>query len=180
MLRSGQVIPNSAPNNFVLFDNSPAFDNAIATRYITGPNTDPLSVGPAVANGRAMDNVVFGADKNVTIKSMTDATSFSNQCSIILQKMIEVVDPSIVTLTDIIQPYEVKPSELQLTLLSDGAQLTFSGDIRVRTTVRSSAQITSVQVVYKNAAGGAGATISTTVSGTANGYDDSFTVCSKH
>lgn len=160
----------------MLFDSTPEFDNLIATRYVNGPNTDPMSVGPAVTSGRASDNVVFNADKNVTIKAMVDPTSFNNVCSRILQRMIEVVDPSIVTLSDVIQPYEVKPSGLQLTLLSDGAQVTFSGDIRVRTTVRGAAQIASVSVVYKNAAGGAGDTLSTTVSGTANGFDDSFSV----
>lgn len=167
------VAPGTVPNDFQLFTDTAVFDNHIAARYVNGPNTDPLSVGISGNSGRNSDTTVFSADYNVTIQAMVDATAFNNVCSSILQRMIETVDPSIVTLSDVIQPYEVKPSGLQLTLSSDGTQILFSGDIRVRTTTRS---VSSVQVVYTTAAGAAGSTISTAVSGTANGFDDSFSV----
>lgn len=172
-----EIVPlGTQPNDYGLFDNTLEFDNNIATRYISGPNTDPLSVGVSVKNTRNADTVVFTADKNVTITAMTNAATFNTVCSSILQRMIDTVGPT-VNLSDPISPYEVKPSGLQLTLLSGGAQITFAGDIRVRTTTRSAAQIASVQVVYKDRTGAAGSTISTAVSGTASGFDDSFTVC---
>jgi len=171
------VAPGSAPNDFQLFDTTVEFDNDIATRYISGNDTDPLAVGISIANTRNSDTAVFTADQNVTLQAMTTATTFNNMCVSILQRMIEVVDPTKVTLSPIIAPYEVKPTGLQLTLLSGGSLLQFSGDIRVRTTVRSACQISSVQLVYTDRNGAAGGTINTTVSGTASGFDDSFTVC---
>jgi hypothetical protein len=165
------IVPaGTAPNDFALFDSTTDFDNKIATRYINGPDTDPLAVGPVP--GKNADLAVFTADQNVTLKAMADAATFNSMCSSALQKMIELV-PTNVTLSDVIAPYDVKPAGLQLTLLSGGAQIKFSGDIRVRTTV---SQISGVQVVYKDRTGAAGGTIATSVSGTANGFDDSFSV----
>ncbi|EHK96667.1 hypothetical protein M7I_7647 [Glarea lozoyensis 74030] len=84
--------------------------------------------------------------------------------------MIETVPPESV-LSDVIAPYEVKPSGIQLTLLAGGSQIKFSGDIRVRTTSRT---VSSVSITYKDRNGGTGGTITTTLAGTANGFDDSF------
>ncbi|KAF8849870.1 heme peroxidase [Acephala macrosclerotiorum] len=167
---SNIVAPGTAPDDFQLFDTTPEFDNLIATRYIGGNDTDALAVGISTASGRNSDFAVFTADKNVTIQAMTNAATFNSMCISILQRMIETVPPT-VNLSAIISPYEVKPSGLQLTLLSGGTQLTFSGDIRVRTTSRT---VSSVQVVYTDRNGAAGGTISATLSGTANGFDDSF------
>merc|ERR1711881_391681 len=89
--------------------------------------------------------------------------------------MIDTVAPT-VNLSDPLAPYEIKPSGIQLTLLSGGTQITFSGDIRVRTTTRPASSILNVQIVYKDRTGGVGGTITTTtISGTATGFDDSFT-----
>ncbi|CZR57380.1 related to beta-1,3 exoglucanase precursor [Phialocephala subalpina] len=164
------VAPGTAPDDFQLFDTTPEFDNLIATRYISGNDTDALAVGISTASGRNSDFAVFTADKNVTLQAMTNAATFNSMCTSILQRMIETVPPT-VNLSAVISPYEVKPSGLQLTLLSGGTQLTFSGDVRVRTTSRT---VSSVQVVYTDRNGAAGGTISTTLSGTANGFDDSF------
>jgi hypothetical protein len=170
---SNIVAPGTVANDFQLFDNTLEFDNAIATRYISGPDTDPLAVGISISSGRNSDTAVFTADNNVTLQTMTNAAAFDSICKSILQRMIEVVDPTLVTLSPIIAPYEVKPEGLQLTLLSGGATILFTGDIRVRTTTRS---VSSVSITYLDRTGAAGGTITTTVSGTANGFDDSFTV----
>jgi Peroxidase len=167
------VAPGTVANDFQLFDSTETFDNLIATRYINGPDTDPLAVGISIASGRNADTAVFTADNNVTLQAMTNAATFNNMCQSILQRMIEVVDPTIVTLSPIIAPYEVKPEGLQLTLFSAGATILFTGDIRVRTTTRS---VSSVSITYIDRNGAAGGTITTTISGTANGFDDSFTV----
>ncbi|KAF4633357.1 hypothetical protein G7Y89_g4765 [Cudoniella acicularis] len=171
------VTPGTAPNDFQLFDTTTSFDNDIAVQYINGPISDPLTVGPSIASTRNSDFAVFTADGNATLKAMTNAATYNSMCSSILQRMIETVDPALVTLSDVIQPYEVKPSGLQLTLLAGGTQVQFSGDIRVRTTVRSASQIGSVQLIYQDRIGGSNCgscTITTSVGGTANGFDDSF------
>ncbi|OWO99268.1 hypothetical protein B2J93_1156 [Marssonina coronariae] len=59
-------------------------------------------------------------------------------------------------------------------LLNRG-QITFAGDIRVRTTTRSASQFASVRVVYKDRNGAAGSTVSTAASATASGFDKTFT-----
>lgn len=170
---SNIVAPGTVPNDFQLFDTTTAFDNDIAVQYINGPNTDPLAVGISVASGRNSDVAVFGADNNVTLKAMTDPSTFNSMCKAILQRMIETVDPAVI-LSDVIQPYEVKPAGVQLTLLAGGNQVQFSGDIRVRTTTSG---VSKVAVVYSDRTGAGSSTIATSLSGTANGFDDSFSVC---
>jgi hypothetical protein len=167
------VLPNTAPNGYALFDTTLDFDNQVVTRYLAGPSqtVDPLVIG--AARGKRADLAVFVADKNVTVQAMAQAAAFNTVCSNILQRMIEVV-PTAVVLSDVIVPYEVKPSGVQLTLLDGGNQIKFAGEIRVRTTSRS---VTGVQINYLSRSGGAGGTITGTASGTANGFDDSFAVC---
>jgi hypothetical protein len=133
-------------------------------------------VGISSNSKRNADFVVFNSDKNDTINTMSDPIAFNTQCSSILQRMIETVDPAY-TLSSVIAPYDVKPMGVQLTLLSGGALLQFSGDIRVRTTTRSASQIASVQLSYMDRNGAAVATpIMAGAGGTANGFDDSFSV----
>ncbi|KAI4102702.1 MAG: hypothetical protein L6R37_004233 [Teloschistes peruensis] len=171
------VPPGSAPNDYKLMDSTTKFDEKIASEYVAGKSTDPLTVGPAQAAGKASDLRVFSADGNATISKLADPATFASTCQAMLQKMIEVV-PSSTTLTDPIAAYDVKPAALQLTLQPGGSQLQFSGEIRVRTTSRPASQISTVQLVYKDRAGGSdcgGCKISATQKGTAAGFDDSFT-----
>ncbi|KAI4092317.1 MAG: hypothetical protein LQ344_003562 [Seirophora lacunosa] len=176
-----QIVPaGSSPNDFKAFDSTGTtkFDEKIASEYVSGTTTDPLTVGPAQSVGRASDLRVFTADGNATITSMADPATFASTCQALLQKMVEVV-PSGVTLSDVITPYDVKPVALQLTLQGGGNEILFSGEIRVRTTTRPASQISSVQLVYKDRTGGSdcgGCRITTAPKGTAAGFDDSFTV----
>ncbi|KAL8664532.1 MAG: hypothetical protein Q9202_002941 [Teloschistes flavicans] len=174
-----QIVPaGTAPNDYKLMDSTTKFDEKIASEYVSGKSTDPLTVGPAQAAGRASDLRVFSADGNATISTLADPANFTSTCQAMLQKMIEVV-PSGTTLTDPIAVYDAKPVALQLTLQPGGSQIQFSGEIRVRTTARPASQIASVQLVYKDRAGGSdcgGCKISATQKGTAAGFDDSFTV----
>ena len=173
------VAPGSAPpNDYVHFDSTTVFDSKIASEYVAGQTTDPLSVGGCVASGRCSDARVFAADGNATITTLADPATFQSTCQTMLQKLIEVV-PQGVVLTDPIVPYEVKPNAVQLTLLDGGSSLSFTGEVRVRTTVRAASQIASVQLVYKDRSGGStcgSCSISTTQKGTAAGFDDSFVV----
>jgi Peroxidase len=171
------VIRGTAPNDFQLFDGTEAFDNKIATRYIYGPDINPLSVGISRKNKKDSDFQVFSSDNNVTLKAMTDSKVFESMCASILQRMIETVPPG-VTLSDVIEPYEVKPSDLQLTLLSGGVKLSFSGEIRVRTAVHSALKVVSVKLLYKDRNGiSIKRPIEAELVGTARGFDDSFWVC---
>ena len=171
------VIPGIARHNFQLFDGTAEFDNQIATRYINGPDINPLSVGVSTKIRKNSDFQVFSSDNNVTLKAMTNPKKFNAMCVSILQRMIETVPPGI-ALSDIIEPYEVKPSGLQLTLRSTGASLEFSGDVRVRTTVRKASKIKSVKLLYKDINGfTVRMPVKTKQAGKAQGYDDNFTVC---
>jgi hypothetical protein len=172
------VEPGTVPDEYQLFDDTQLFDNDIATRYIYGPDTDALSIGIATLHKRDSDFKVFAADNNATLQAMTDPGTFNSMCTSILQRMIETGPPN-VTLSAIIEPYEVKPAGLQLTLLSGGTQLAFSGEIRVRTTVRSAEQISSVQLLYADRESARASTpIEAAEIGRARGLDDTFSVCS--
>lgn len=169
------VPPGSAPDDFKSFDSTQKFDEKIASEYVAGVSTDPLTVGPSQAAGRASDLRVFTADGNATVTSMADPAIFASTCQAMLQKMIDVV-PGGVTLTDPIVPYDIKPVALQLTLQAGGNEILFTGEIRVRTTSRPASQISSIQLVYKDRTGGsASSRIVAASKGTAAGFDDSFT-----
>ncbi|KAF2475461.1 heme peroxidase [Lindgomyces ingoldianus] len=172
-----EIVPaNTAPNDLAVFDTTSAvFDNKIVTEYIAGTTKDPLVVGPSTANTRNSDFRVFNSDKNVTIKALQDPSTFSNVCKNMFQRMIEIV-PSGTTLTDPITPYDIKPYALQLTLLDGGSQISFTGDIRIRTTQLPASQIALVRLVYADRTGAAVSTpIDTTHKGDASGFDDTFT-----
>ncbi|ORY14042.1 hypothetical protein BCR34DRAFT_647305 [Clohesyomyces aquaticus] len=176
-----EIVPaNSAPDGTAVFDTtssggSAAFDSKVAVEYVTGTTKNPLVVGLSVGNTRNSDGRVYASDNNVTIKAMQDPVVFADVCKNMFQKMVEVV-PKGITLTDPITPYDIKPYDLQLTLLDGGSQLSFTGDIRIRTTQRSASQIALVQLVYKDRTGATTSTpIATTHKGDASGFDDTFT-----
>jgi hypothetical protein len=155
-----------------------AFDNKIVTEYLDGTTTNPLVLGPSVARGKNSDFKVFNSDKNVTMQALADADAFRSACKRVLQKMIEVVPPNVV-LTDVIEPYKVKPVALQLTLDGGGNSLLLSGYIRVRTTGLPDHAIRNVVITYKSRDGGddcgsKGCDITTTEQGVSQGFDDTF------
>lgn len=172
------TVGSAPPDDAVLFDSTTVFDEKIASEYVAGKTTDPLSVGPCAASKKCSDVRVFAADGNATITSMANPATFRTMCRAMLQKMIEVV-PGGTVLTDPIAPYDVKPNALQLTLLAGGSSMSFTGEIRVRTTVRPASQVASVQLVYKDRTGAStcgSCTIPTASKGTAAGFDDNFVV----
>ncbi|KAF2873914.1 hypothetical protein BDV95DRAFT_593207 [Massariosphaeria phaeospora] len=162
----------TAPNDYGHLDSTVAsFDSKIATEYVSGTTKDPMVVGVSQQHTRNSDHVVFQSDKNVTIRALQDPTYFADTCKSMFQKMVEVV-PSGVTLTDPVTPYEIKPYDVQLTLLASGTKIKFSGDIRVRTNQRA---VASVKLIYKDRTGAAVTSpIDTTPKGDAAGFDDSF------
>jgi hypothetical protein len=156
------------------------FDNKIVTEYIAGNTTDPMVVGPSIKATRNSDFKVFNSDGNVTVKAMADPETFSNVCATVLRKMIEVV-PDGVTLTDPIQPYAVKPVNMQLTLNAGASTMQLSGLIRARSTNFGDDAADSVTLTYKDRSGGSncgnrGCTYTAEILGATQGFDDTFVV----
>ena len=166
--------PEITDRAIAAFDSSVSLlDNSIAVEFVRNSTSNPLVVGKSVTNNRNSDFKVFSqADNNATIRALAaDASLFASACQSIFQKMIDFV-PSGVDLSDPITPYEVKPYDLQLTLLDGGLVLRFTGEIRVRDTERP---VSRVQLLYTNRNGdSAQKPISTTAKGTASGFDDHF------
>ncbi|KAB5575878.1 heme peroxidase [Coniochaeta sp. 2T2.1] len=175
------IVPaGTTANGEVALDSTVAtFDNKVVTEYLDNSTTNPLVVGPAVKINKHADFKVFSADKNVTMKSITDPAVFQHTCKIVLQKMIDVI-PAGVVLTDPVTPYMVKPVNMQLTLNTPGSTLLLSGYIRVRTTSLPISSISNIRLTYKDRNGGSncgsfGTCYTTaTVQGSATGFDDTF------
>ncbi|RMZ83074.1 hypothetical protein DV738_g1286, partial [Chaetothyriales sp. CBS 135597] len=171
------VAPDTVPNDYALFDSTNStFDEKIATEYLDGSTTNPLVRGLSVRYSRNSDFVVFSSDRNATISQLANPEYFQATCQSVLQRMIEIVPANVTLGADPIEPYEARPYGLQLYLTDDsGSSLTFSGDIRIRTTSRSPSSVT---VIYTDRNGesscGTSCSISTTYAGAANGFDDSF------
>jgi hypothetical protein len=169
------VPPGTVPDDVGHLDTTPAnFDNRIAIEFVDKSTADPLVISNTRQNS---DLVVFSSDRdgsNATIKSLTDPAVFQGTCKTMFERMINTV-PSGVTLSEVIQPYEVKPYGAQLTLLAGGSKIKFAGDIRVRTTQRPASSITSVNLLYKDRAGAeVSKSIAAIYKGAAQGFDDTF------
>ncbi|OAA45490.1 WSC domain containing protein [Metarhizium rileyi] len=166
-------------NGNVPLDSTEAvFDNKVVTEYLSGNTTNLLVVGPSVKINKNSDFKVFNIDGNKTMTTLADAENFKAVCQKVLQKMIEVVPPA-VTLSDPIVPYTVKPVNLQLTLANGGTGLQFTGYIRVKTTGLAKDSIKNVAITYKDRKGNAdcgasSCTITSTVQGVSQGFDDTF------
>ncbi|KAK5627200.1 hypothetical protein RRF57_002915 [Xylaria bambusicola] len=154
------------------------FDNTIVTEYLSGNTTNPMVVGPSIQATRNADFKVFNSDGNETMTTLADPETFTNVCATVLRKMIEVV-PDGVVLTDPIQPYAVKPVDMQLTLNPGASTMQLSGFIRVRTTDFGADSAESVSLTYKDRSGGndcgaLGCTSTATLLGATEGFDDTF------
>ncbi|OTA98466.1 hypothetical protein M426DRAFT_325969 [Hypoxylon sp. CI-4A] len=110
-------------------DSSNLFDNVVVTGYLDGSTENPLAVGSNDTTNS--DKRVFNADGNKTMNALADPEVFQSTCADILGRMIDTV-PSTVTLSDPIQPVDVKPYIQKFALNSNGT-LDFQGRVRVRT-----------------------------------------------
>ncbi|KAM0285986.1 hypothetical protein ACHAQH_001175 [Verticillium albo-atrum] len=174
------IIPaGTAPNGQIPLDSSVAvFDNKIVTEYLDGTTQNPLVVGRAVGLNKHADFKVYNSDRNVTMQAMASAAAFNDVCKTVLQKMIDVVPPS-VTLTAPLEPYQVKPVALQLTLSTQGTVMELTGLIRVRTTNMPQASIAGLTIDYKarnggNDCGSSGCSFTLALQGVGRGLDDTF------
>ncbi|KAI0403627.1 hypothetical protein F4802DRAFT_598825 [Xylaria palmicola] len=175
-----QIVPvGSTANGEKAMDSTvDTFDNKIVTEYISGNTTNPMVVGPSIQATRNADFKVFNSDGNATVRAMTDPGTFRSTCATVLRKMIEVV-PDDVVLTDPIQPYAVKPVDMQLSLNAGASTLQLSGLIRVRSTEFGDDTAESVVLTYKDRSGGddcgtLGCTYTADLLGATQGFDDTF------
>ncbi|KAI1154349.1 hypothetical protein F4825DRAFT_193510 [Nemania diffusa] len=175
-----QIVPvgSTADGEGTMDSTVDVFDNKIVTEYIAGNTTNPMVVGPSIKATRNSDFKVFNSDGNATMAAMVDPSTFSSVCATVLRKMIEVV-PDGVVLTDPVQPYAVKPVDMQLTLNSGASTMQLSGLIRVRTTDFGSDSADSVLLTYKDRSGGddcgnLGCTYTANLLGATQGFDDTF------
>ncbi|KAF3065112.1 Ubiquitin-like-specific protease 2 [Daldinia childiae] len=155
-----------------------AFDNKVVAEYIAGNTTNPLVVGPSIKATRNADYKVFNYDSNVTVKAMAGVAEFNSICTTVLQKLIDTV-PDGVVLSDPIQPYSVKPVDMQLSLNSDPSTMQLTGLIRVRTTDIGEDSVSSLTLNYKDRSGSTncGSTncaYTATLLGSTQGFDDQF------
>lgn len=151
-----EIIPaGTQPNDQLSFDTTvAAYDNRVVTEYLTWNTTNPLVVGRAATVNRHSDWKVYSSDGNVTVRALADPAVYQSTCRTVLQKMIDTV-PAGVTLGAPIQPYDVKPVDIQLLLGAQSNVLEFSGSIRVRTTVVPRSTLAGVVIDYRNRAGDA-------------------------
>ncbi|KAI1363587.1 heme peroxidase [Xylaria arbuscula] len=175
-----QIVPvGTTENGEGAMDSTVAkFDNKIVTEYLAGNTTNPMVVGPSIQATRNSDFKVFNSDGNATMEALADPEAFTNVCATVLRKMIEVV-PDGVVLTDPVQPYSVKPVDMQLTLNPGASTMQLSGFIRVRSTDFGTDTAESVSLTYKDRSGGddcgsLGCTSTATLLGATEGFDDTF------
>lgn len=174
-----ELTPPGAKNSEAPSDSTVAvFDNRVVTEYLDGKTENPLVVGPSAGLNKNSDFKVFNSDGNKTLEELRDPDTFRAVCKKVLQKMIDVVPPG-VALSDPIAPYNVKPVGLQLTLERGGNALALKGYIRVRTTGLTKDGIKHVAVTYKDsqgsaACGASSCTLTSTVQGVGQGFDETF------
>ncbi|ODA84052.1 hypothetical protein RJ55_02570 [Drechmeria coniospora] len=171
--------PGGVKNGAADLDSTAAvFDNKIVTEYLSGQTKNPLVVGPSVKVNKHSDFKVFNSDGNKTLEGMKDKAKFQDICKAVLQKMIDVVPPT-VTLSDPILPYAVKPVRMQLTLADGGTALSLTGYIRVKTTGMAKDAIKNISIRYKDRQGASrcgadSCTITSSLQGVGQGFDDTF------
>jgi hypothetical protein len=123
--------PDLSNDTVSAFDGTFAeFDNHVVTEYLSGASKNTLVANQNVTLNS--DLRVFSSDGNKTMKGLSDPATFQSTCADLLGRMINTV-PSTVHLTDPFEPPEVKPYVNPLSLNPSG-NLTFQGQVRVRTT----------------------------------------------
>ncbi|KAK0388559.1 hypothetical protein NLU13_4802 [Sarocladium strictum] len=105
------------------------FHNGVVTEFLNGKTKNPLVV--AKNDTLNSDKRIFNSDR-ATMKKLATRTNFNSMCGDIFARMVDTV-PKSVQLTDVIDPYDVKPYISELSLDSKG-DLHFSGFIRMRAT----------------------------------------------
>ncbi|KAK9417000.1 putative Peroxidase [Seiridium unicorne] len=143
------------------------FDNTVVTQYLEGSSENPLVVGTNDTTNS--DKRVFGADGNQTMNELADPTAFQAKCADIFERMINTV-PSTVTLSDPIEPIDIKPYVMLMALNSNGT-IDFQGRIRVRVTSSTGRDYTdlALNLTYTDKNGASSPNVITTTRATFQG-----------
>lgn len=122
--------PVSAENKASFDTTLGALDNNVVVEYLNNSTANPL-----VRNANDTlnsDKRIFASDNNKTMKKLADAAYFKSQCEDVFGRMLDLV-PGDVTLTEPLQPADIRPYIETYALNADGG-VDFSGRIRVRIT----------------------------------------------
>ncbi|KAF9767678.1 hypothetical protein IL306_015119 [Fusarium sp. DS 682] len=120
------------------------FHNGVVTEFLAGTSKNPLVV--AKNDTLNSDKRIFNNDR-ATMKKLSIKAGFNSMCADVFTRMIDTV-PKSVKLSDVIEPYDVKPYVTEMSLDSKG-KINFKGSIRLRTTkgVRDADDL-AVKLVY--------------------------------
>ncbi|KAI1052732.1 hypothetical protein LB507_009971 [Fusarium sp. FIESC RH6] len=102
-----------------------SFNNGVATEYLSGKTKNPLVVAKNAT--LRSDKRIFDNDK-ATMKQLATKEGFNKICPQVFARMIDTV-PKSVKLTEVIDPYVIKPYINELSLDSEG-KIHFAGAIR--------------------------------------------------
>lgn len=135
------------------------FHNGVVTEFLSGKTKNPLVV--AKNNTLNSDKRIFDSDR-ATMKKLATRSKFNTMCADIFGRMIDTV-PRAVSLTEVIDPYDVKPYVQELSLDAKG-NLRFKGFIRMRVTQGSgrNSEDLAVTLLYADRSGKGQVAIPTT------------------
>ncbi|KAL7943661.1 heme peroxidase [Trichoderma barbatum] len=133
-----EIVPNPNPppinspfgnDNTVFFDTSNnKFDNKVAKEFVANVTQNPLAFGHNETT--RSDFRIFNADGGDMISRMAESQAFFSQtCANLFERMINTV-PRSVTLTDVLQPLQVKPRKWSIAV-NDDETLTLSLSLRI-------------------------------------------------
>ncbi|KAH7173420.1 heme peroxidase [Fusarium flagelliforme] len=122
-----------------------SFNNGVATEYLSGKTKNPLIVAKNAT--LRSDKRIFDNDK-ATMKKLATKEGFNKICPEVFARMIDTV-PKSVKLTEVIDPYEVKPYINDMSLDSKG-KIHFAGAIRLLITKEETLKLDeiSAKLIY--------------------------------
>ncbi|CAG7558975.1 unnamed protein product [Fusarium equiseti] len=122
-----------------------SFNNGVATEYLSGKTKNPLIVAKNAT--LRSDKRIFDNDK-ATMKTLATKEGFNKICPQVFARMIDTV-PKSVKLTEVIDPYEVKPYINDMSLDSNG-KIHFAGAIRLLITKEETLKLDeiSAKLIY--------------------------------
>ncbi|RBR24253.1 uncharacterized protein FIESC28_02986 [Fusarium coffeatum] len=120
-----------------------SFNNGVATEYLSGKTKNPLIVAKNAT--LRSDKRIFDNDK-ATMKQLATKEGFNKICPQVFARMIDTV-PASVKLTEVIEPYVIKPYINDLSLDSKG-KIHFAGAIRYLVTKDEANKPDGVSIVY--------------------------------
>ncbi|KAM0352983.1 hypothetical protein ACHAPU_001867 [Fusarium lateritium] len=124
------------------------FHNGVVTEFLAGMSKNPLVV--AKNDTLNSDKRIFNNDR-ATMKKLSTTAGFNAMCSDIFTRMIDTV-PKSVKLTDVIDPYDMKPYVTDMSLDSKG-KIHFAGSARFQLANGRKADDLAVNLVYADKSG---------------------------